>query len=104
MMTLLALALAAGGPAPAAAQATDRPPRAPVAERDGKADAIAAALGVRIDSVLEVQEGGQIVRPLFAGAMMARAAEAATPVEPGQVSVTASVTIRYRIVDARGNR
>jgi uncharacterized protein YggE len=70
-------------------------------EARGKAEAIAEALGVRLTGVLEVSEGPiAILRPRFDARLAAAAAEAATPVEPGQVRVEATVTIRYRITEA----
>jgi uncharacterized protein len=63
-----------------------------------KADAIATALGVQIVGVIEVQEvsGGFVPRTLaFArgGAEM----DASTPVEPGELQINGTVTIRYSI-------
>jgi uncharacterized protein YggE len=60
-----------------------------------KAGAIAEAMGVRLGPVREVQEGGvHVVQPRLE--MRAQAAAAvATPVEPGQVAVSASVSVRY---------
>lgn len=71
--------------------------RLAVKEARKKADAIAEAVGVEIVGVDEISEGGiNFIRPQM---QMARtfSAEAATPVQPGQVSVQASVTVRYRI-------
>ena len=70
-----------------------------VAEARAKAEAMADALGVRLVSILSVNEGPvAIERPMME---MARAASlqqgAPTPVSPGEVSVAASVTIRYQI-------
>ena len=65
-----------------------------------KAEALASALGVKIVGVLEVVEGGQPIRPVFAEAMTMRAsAESAppTPVEPGTLEVRASVTLTVEI-------
>jgi uncharacterized protein len=65
-----------------------------------KADALASALGLRIVRVLQVVEGGQPVRPVFAEAMTMRASESAappTPVEPGTIEVQASVTLVVEI-------
>ncbi len=65
-------------------------------EAQGKAKAIAAALGVTLNRLLEAREGGVDVtppRPL----LFARAAMADTPVQPGEVIVHASVTVRYSI-------
>lgn len=65
-----------------------------------KAQAIAEALGVRLASVAEVHEGQvEIFTPRF-GAEMRMAAPAmdmATPVQPGEVQIRATVTIRYRL-------
>ncbi len=71
-----------------------------VAEARGKARAIAAALDVKLGAVLDVQEGGvSIQTPKYGAprmlAMEARSAE--TPVSAGQVTVSANVTLRYRI-------
>jgi uncharacterized protein len=65
-----------------------------------KADALAAALKVRIVRVVQVDEGGQPMRPMFAEAMMARTAvesKAPTPVEPGTVEVQAMVSLIVEI-------
>ncbi len=65
-----------------------------------KADALASALGVKIVRVLQVDEGGQPIRPMFAEAMTMRAgAESAppTPVEPGTLEVRATVTLTVEI-------
>jgi uncharacterized protein YggE len=61
-----------------------------------KAQTIAEALGVRLSSLIEATEGGVEVtppRPL----MFEKAAFAATPVQPGEMTVRATVTVRYRI-------
>lgn len=72
--------------------------KAAVAEARQKARAIAEELDVRLLGVLEVQEGGVSVRAPMMGANLAMArAEVATPVSPGQVTLSASVTLRYRI-------
>jgi uncharacterized protein YggE len=74
--------------------------RLAVREARAKAEAIAEAMGVRLLGVLEVAEGPvAIQRPRFE-ARLAAAPDAGTPVEPGQVRVEASVTVRYRIADA----
>lgn len=66
-------------------------------EAQSKARVIAESLGVRLGLVQEIQEGGvSIQQPYFANAMMARAEGAATPVSPGEITVNASVTVRYR--------
>ena len=64
-----------------------------------KAKVLAGAMNVKLEAVRHVQEAGAQVgppQPFFRGAEMARVA-AATPVEPGQVRVEASVVITYRI-------
>ncbi len=71
-----------------------------VDEARGKAKAIASALGIELGPVQDVQEGGiSIQTPKFGGtrmlAMEARAPE--TPVSAGEVTVSANVTLRYRI-------
>jgi uncharacterized protein YggE len=75
--------------------------RQAVSEAKRKAEVIAETLGVRLAGVLEVNEGGVAIMPKgeFGGApfALARAADAATPVSPGQLEVHANVTIRYRI-------
>ena len=61
-----------------------------------KAKAISEALDVKIIEVLEVNEGSVSVRRVQPQRIEASLA-AATPVSPGQLTVSASVTIRYRI-------
>ncbi len=63
-----------------------------------KANAIAEALNVRLLGVLQVNEGGISIRPVVVSeARLMSAADTATPVSPGQVTVNGSVSIRYRI-------
>jgi len=62
-----------------------------------KARTIAEALEVRLVKVLEVQEGGLVVRPFYEQRAVMAAGEAGTPVSPGQVNITATVTVRYQI-------
>lgn len=79
------------------AKYSDQALRLAVREARRKADAIADALGVAVQGVEEISEGGiDVVRPQM---HMARAfsAEASTPIEPGQVGVDASVTIKFSI-------
>ena len=74
--------------------------RAAAIQARAKADALASALKLRILRVLQVDEGGQPIRPIFAEAAMLRArADAAppTPVEPGTIEVRASVTLTVEI-------
>jgi uncharacterized protein YggE len=72
-----------------------------VAQARDKAQVIAAALGVRLDGVQEVVEGGyNLVTPSFDKRMAFEAAASApapTPIAAGQVGVDATVTVRYRI-------
>lgn len=64
-----------------------------------QANAIAAALGVRVGRILLAEEGGPTVRPFVADAMEMRTASAAkTPVEPGTVEVRAVVTLTVEIL------
>jgi uncharacterized protein len=66
-----------------------------------KAETLAKALGLRLGEILEVAEGGISISPppipRFTRMAMAESAMDSTPVSAGQVGVTASVTIRYRI-------
>lgn len=76
--------------------------RKAVAEAQAKARALAQALDVELGEVLQVNEGGVSVRtPRFSEGMSMMRVEAAsvapTPVAAGQITVTAEVSIRYRI-------
>lgn len=74
--------------------------RLAVTEARSKAGAMADALDVDLGPVVEAQEGGySIERPQYAQPrMMAMEASMAdTPVAAGQVTVSASVSLRYRI-------
>jgi uncharacterized protein YggE len=72
--------------------------REAVREAQAKANTIAAGLGVRLGKVHEVQEGGvSIVQPYAGGGMLMRAEAAPTPVSPGEITVNATVTVRYRL-------
>jgi uncharacterized protein len=68
-----------------------------VRQARSKAEAIAAALGLEIAAVQEVSEGGVSILFPQTPAARAFAAEANTRVQPGQVNVEATVTIRYHI-------
>lgn len=71
--------------------------RKAVANARDKADQIAAAAGVRIVGIYELNEGG-IQRPYPMA--FSRAAESApTPINPGETTVTATVTIVYEMND-----
>jgi uncharacterized protein YggE len=69
-----------------------------VAQAKADAESMAAALGVKLGPVLALsnQDMGP-VRPFMQEAMVARAAAAQTPIEPGQVSVRARVLLRVQI-------
>lgn len=75
--------------------------RQAAAEARAKAEAIAGALGVELGPVLGVEEGGVSSRPVQFGQvqMMRSEAKAAfdAPVSPGQITVSASVRVRYRL-------
>jgi uncharacterized protein YggE len=61
------------------------------------AEAMAAALGLKIVRVLSAEEGGepQVVRPRLAMAMGAQ--NATTPIESGNIQVQASVTVTVEV-------
>ncbi len=61
-----------------------------------KAETIAKALNVQLEGIHEVIEGGVSVMPVREMMMMARA-DASTPVAPGEVTVNATLTVKYRI-------
>jgi len=71
-----------------------------VAKGKAQAEAIAAALGVKIAGVRSADAGGEppIVRPMMVGMAMRKAqADVPTPVEPGTLDVHASVTLAFDI-------
>jgi uncharacterized protein YggE len=69
-----------------------------------KAETVAKALGVSLGNVMEVTESGGAIPYAGEGMMMARAARMApTTVEPGQVRVSATVTLRYEIRERAPN-
>ncbi|MCC6328883.1 MAG: SIMPL domain-containing protein [Acidobacteria bacterium] len=61
-----------------------------------KADALAAALGLKIVRVLTVVENGPIAVPVR-NVAFARSAEAATPIEPGMIEIRAQVSVTVEI-------
>jgi uncharacterized protein len=76
--------------------------RRAVARARGEAEVMAEALGMRLGDPVTVQGGAESPQPrspLFRGAdvMMAMEASAPTPVEAGLQTITASVSIRYRL-------
>jgi uncharacterized protein YggE len=63
-----------------------------------EAETIASALGLKIIRVLSVEAGGSHVRPVFAMGMETRAMAAPqTPVEPGTIEVSATVTLSVEV-------
>jgi hypothetical protein len=64
-----------------------------------KAEAIASALGLKIQRVLHVEEGGAAIRPVEYGETMRAmgAATAPTPVESGSIDVRATVTLTVEV-------
>jgi hypothetical protein len=67
-----------------------------VQEARSKAEAIAASLNLQLGEVLEVREEGVAV-PHPMERRMAAPAAAGTPIQPGQVQVSAAVHLRYRL-------
>lgn len=68
-------------------------------EAKAKAEALAEALGVKLGALHEVVEGGATWEPMPTMQMArAGAPTAPTPVEPGQITVSATVTVRYVIL------
>lgn len=76
-----------------------------VADAIRKAKAIAKAAGSANLFLIGVQEGGyRPIQPLFRAATMSRAGDAAyTPVQPGEQSVTATVSVRFGFVPNGGS-
>ena len=73
--------------------------RAASAKAKTKAEAIAAALGLKIVKIASVVEGERMIQPVFrqAATMRAEAAPAQTPVEPGTVEVRSTVTMTVEV-------
>lgn len=66
-----------------------------------KAKAMAPALEVKLGKLREVIEGGIAIeppQPFFARGVRSTFAAAETPVQPGELRVEASVTLRYEII------
>lgn len=65
-----------------------------------KAEAIAQALGVALGPIQEVQEQGAAHMPIpyAMGAARASFDAAQTPVQPGELTVSADLTVRFRII------
>src|SRR5437879_919465 len=66
------------------------------AEARTKAQAIAEALGVHLGTLLEASEGGVEVTPP-PSVFFYRGANAGTPIQPGEMTVRATVTVHYAI-------
>ncbi len=65
-----------------------------------KAETIASALNLQLGEVLEVREdGAQTSYPVER--RFAAPAAAGTPIQPGQIQVSAAVTIRFRLIDTK---
>jgi uncharacterized protein YggE len=78
--------------------------REATARARAKAEALAEASGVKLDSIEEISEGGVRAYPMMQRGMAypaAQAETAATPIQSGQVRFEAAVTIRYRISAAK---
>src|SRR5687767_1277167 len=74
-----------------------------VAEAREKAGAIEAATGTQLSGIIEIVEGGvDVVRPMMMQRLAEFAAADATPIQPGQVRVEATVSIRYRLTGGGG--
>jgi uncharacterized protein YggE len=68
-----------------------------VMEARAQAETVASAAGMRIEGVASITANGGYTRPPMPYQARAFAAEASTPVQPGQVDVSASVTATYFI-------
>jgi uncharacterized protein YggE len=77
----------------ARAQALERA----VAQARAKAGAIAKAMDIRLEGVLDVQESSGYSPVEYRMQARAAGAGAATPVQPGELTVQATVTVRYRL-------
>jgi uncharacterized protein len=71
--------------------------RAAVADAAGKARVLAEAAGVRLGSVEEIVEGGEMGGPMFA--RMDMAAAESVPVAPGEIDLQVTVTMTWEIDD-----
>lgn len=72
-----------------------------VGKARAEAEAIVGAMGARLGEPLQVTGGAAApppYQPVFRGGMVAMEAAATTPIEAGAQTVSASVTIRYRIL------
>jgi uncharacterized protein YggE len=73
--------------------------RAASAKAKTKAEAIAAALGLKVVKITSVTEGERAIQPIFrqVTALRAEAAPAQTPVEPGTVEVRSTVSMTVEV-------
>lgn len=71
-----------------------------------KAEVMAEAAGMSLGDLVEIRESGIHIRPPepMYGARMAMEQAASTPVQPGQLTVTADVTLVYRLRQGAGGR
>jgi uncharacterized protein YggE len=86
------------------AAAQDEALQKAVADATRKAKAIAKAIGTQGLFLVGVQESNYSApRPMFREAMVARSADVApTPIQPGEQTVTANVSVRFQFVDHNG--
>ena len=76
---------------------------AAVAAARSKAEALAAAAGVRIGGVADIVEGGAPPSfPLVKAARMSLAADSGTPVAAGTTDIAVTVTVTFRIAAEQG--
>jgi hypothetical protein len=73
-----------------------------VREARRKAETLAAAAGVRLQGIVQLVEDGAARVPILQDRMEMSMARAATPVAPGEITVTASVTVVYAIAQNAG--
>ncbi|MHB0999346.1 MAG: SIMPL domain-containing protein [Armatimonadota bacterium] len=77
-------------------EASQRALRQAIADAKSNAQQMARELGVRLGSVFNVQQGGTVSpQPMFLKSASGEAAD--TPIFPGEVSISASVTVTYII-------
>lgn len=83
-------------------QATATALEAAVRDARARAEAIAGAMGVEIDGVLEIVAGDAYQRPPIplSNARFDMAEFASTPVRPGQVDLSATVTVTWSVSEA----
>ncbi len=76
--------------------------QAAVRNAKDKAQAMASALGVQLRQVAEVSEAERAITPVRMGMarMEAMAMDTATPVQPGELTIEAVVTLRYHLEEA----